>query len=107
MEKEHTTEDADFALTGKRKECTENSLSNSNEPMGYWEAINQTSSIYDLYDQDAILDEVNNGVGFEKEKPSMPNPYPYIAIKDLNNSPDKPNENKPKTAIEIGLKFEF
>lgn len=33
--------------------------------------------------------------------------YPYVRINDLNNSKDAPYENKPKPAIEIGLKFTF
>lgn len=32
---------------------------------------------------------------------------PYITFVDLNNTHDNPYENKPKSAIEIGLKFTF
>ena len=38
------------------------------------------------------------------EKPTM---MPYASIVDLNNSKDAPYENRPKKAIEVGLKFEF
>lgn len=32
---------------------------------------------------------------------------PYIKLRDLNNSKEEPYLNKPKPAVEIGLKIEF
>lgn len=32
---------------------------------------------------------------------------PYIAVVDLNNSKDSPYENKPKPAVEVGVKITF
>jgi len=43
----------------------------------------------------------------QKPKWERPSVRPYIAFNDLNNSDDAPYENKPKTAIEIGISFDF
>lgn len=31
----------------------------------------------------------------------------YLRFRDLNNSPDSPYENPPRTAVEIGIKLTF
>lgn len=84
-------EDPDFILTGKKMDDRE------------------ISSIWDLCDQDNPFptgispDEVLT----QKQNYIMPNPCPYIATRDLNNSSDAKYENKPKLAIEIGFRWEF
>ena len=73
----------------------------------YWSWLqSQPSSIYDLIDNDDLLDTRLLDSAFVHEKPKLPNPRPYVAFKDLNNSDDAKYENPPKAAIEIGLKFE-
>ena len=74
----------------------------------YWYLLsNQTSSVYDLIDQDSLLDGIDPDQVLVKQKTNKPNLTPYITVNDLNNSKDAPYENKPKPSIEIGLKFEF
>jgi len=53
------------------------------------------------------LDGIDPNEVFKKPKPKKPNPRPWIAFSDLNNSDDAPYENKPKPAIEIGIAFDF
>lgn len=69
-----------------------------------WNSIKQTSSVWDLlsgeHGDDAVLTK--------KEAREPLNPSPYIRFTDLNNTgTEMHNKNKPKSAIEIGLKFSF
>lgn len=63
-------------------------------------------SSWDLLSGDP-LDGIDPSEALCKPKPKKPSVRPYISIADLNNSIDSPCENKPKPAVEIGLKFEF
>lgn len=67
----------------------------------------ETSSVYDLIDQDDLLNGVDPDSILVKHKPQKPSILPYAKINDLNNSKNEPNVNKPKGAVEIGLKIEF
>lgn len=58
-----------------------------------------------LYSIGELTLEEKNALGHVKKR--VPNVLPYVRIDDLNNSKDAPYENKPKPAIEIGLKFTF
>ena len=66
----------------------------------------QTSSVIDLIESDPLLTD-EELEGFQKKKPTKPNPRPYISVNDLNNTEEEPYLNKPKAAVEIGVKFEF
>lgn len=112
-----STDDADFILTGKRNESSCNSQVSCSDPLTYWDALmtsSDTSSIWDLYDRDNPFpqgvspdDVLKKESLLQKIKKNLPNPMPYVAFVDMNNSEDSPYKNKPKQAIEIGLKFEF
>ena len=101
-------EDPDFILTGKKKAEERQIIEeNADEYLTYWDALkNQSSSAWDLLSGD-LLEGVDPSQVLCKPKPKKLNPRPWIAFNDLNNSDDAPYENKPKPAIEIGLKFEF
>lgn len=99
-------EDPDFSLTCRKKaEEKQTAEEDVDEPLTYWDVLkSQTSSVWDLLSGDPL-----GGVDPSQAlcKPKKPNPRPWIAFNDLNNSNDAPYENKPKPAIEIGLKLEF
>lgn len=101
-------EDPDFILTGKKKaEERQINEEDADESLTYWNALkNQPSSAWDILSGDPLGGVDSNQV-LCKPKPKKSNPRPWIAFNDLNNSDDAPYENKPKPAIEIGLKFEF
>ena len=67
---------------------------------------NQESSVWDLLSGDPLrgVDPANVLLKPKAERPSI---LPYIGIRDLNNTEDKPLENKPKLAVEVGLDIEF
>ena len=100
--------DPDFILTGRKKIEERHSVEeDTNESLSYLDAFkNQSSSVWDLLSGDP-LGEVDPSQVLFKSKPKKPNPRPWIAFNDLNNSDDAPYENKPKTAIEIGIAFDF
>ena len=66
----------------------------------------QTSSVVDLIQYDPLLTD-EELEGFQKHKNAKPNPRPYVSVNDLNNTKEEPYLNKPKAAVEIGVKFEF
>lgn len=101
-------EDPDFILTGRKKaEEKHTAEEDADEPLTYWDALkSQTSSVWDLLSGDP-LGGVDPSQVLCKPKPKKPNPGPWIAFNDLNNSDDAPYENKPKPAIEIGIAFDF
>lgn len=79
----------------------------TDESLTYWNVLkNQPSSVCGILSGDH-LGGVDPSQVLYKPKPKKSNPKPWIAFNDLNNSKDAPYENKPKPAIEIGLKFEF
>ena len=45
----------------------------------------------------------------KKQETKLPNPMPFVRINDLNNQNEKDDwdDNPPKRAVEIGLKFKF
>lgn len=82
-------------------------LSGLDEDLTYWSLVkNQVSSVWDLLSGDP-LKGIDPAEVFCKPKPKKSNISPQIKIRDLNNSESSPKENKPKTAIEIGVKLEF
>ena len=82
-------------------------LSGLDEDLTYWSLLkNQVSSVWDLLSGDP-LKGIDPAEVFCKPKPKKSNISPQIKICDLNNSKSSRNENKPKTAIEIGVKLEF
>ena len=101
-------EDPDFILTGRKKIEERHSVEeDASESLSYLDALkNQSSSVWDLLSGDP-LGEVDPGQVLFKSKPKKPNPRPWIAFNDLNNSDDAPYENKPKPTIEIGIAFDF
>lgn len=73
----------------------------------YW-LKNQTSSVYDLLSGiDALSEDELNA--FQPEDKPNPILKPYAKIKNLNKNTDDYHIDcvKSKTAVEIGLKFEF
>lgn len=100
--------DPDFILTGRKKIEERHSVEeDANESLSYLDAFkNQSSSVWDLLSGDP-LGEVDPSQVLFKSKPKKPNPRPWIAFNDLNNSDDAPYENKPKPTIEIGIAFDF
>ena len=101
-------EDPNFILTGRKKIEERHSVEeDANESLSYLDAFkNQSSSVWDLLSGDP-LGEVDPSQVLFKQKPKKPNPRPWIAFNDLNNSDDAPYENKPKPTIEIGIAFDF
>ena len=101
-------EDPDFILTGRKKIEERHSVEeDASESLSYLDALkNQSSSVWDLLSGDP-LGEVDPSQVLFKSKPKKPNPRPWIAFNDLNNSDDAPYENKPKPTIEIGIAFDF
>lgn len=79
----------------------------ADEDLTYWSWLNsQESSVWDLLSGDPLsgVDPSNVLLKPKSEKPSI---LPHIGIRDLNNTEDKPLENKPKLAVEVGLDIEF
>lgn len=101
-------EDPDFILTGRKKaEEKHTAEEDADEPLTYWDVLkSQTSSVWDLLSGDP-LGGVDPSQVLCKPKLKKPNPKPWIAFNDLNNSDDALYENKPKSAIEIGIAFDF
>ena len=101
-------EDPNFILTGRKKIEERHSVEeDASESLSYLDALkNQSSSVWDLLSGDP-LGEVDPSQVLFKSKPKKPNPRPWIAFNDLNNSDDAPYENKPKPTIEIGIAFDF
>ena len=66
-------------------------------------------SMYDTLDPSKMIADEEAGKLLEK-KSSHKNEVtikPYITLNDLNNTKEEPYLNKPKQAIEIGIKVEF
>lgn len=79
----------------------------ADEDLTYWSWLNsQESSVWDLLSGDP-LSRVDPADVLCKPKPKKPSILPHIGIRDLNNTEDKPLENKPKLAVEVGLDIEF
>ena len=79
----------------------------ADEDLTYWSWLNsQESSVWDLLSGDPLggVDPTNVLLKPKVEKPSI---LPHIGIRDLNNTEDRPLENKPKIAVEVGLDIEF
>lgn len=88
-------------------ETSSQTLSSSDEDLTYWAWLQkQETSVWDLLSGDPLAG-VDPSEVLCKPKPKKPSIMPYVGITDLNNSDDAPYENKPKPAVEIGLKFEF
>ena len=88
-------------------ETSSQTLSNNGEDLTYWAWLNsQESSVWDLLSGDPLggVDPTNVLLKPKAEKPSI---LPHVGIRDLNNTEDKPLENKPKLAVEVGLNIEF
>ena len=101
-------EDPDFILTSRKKIEERHSVEeDASESLSYLDALkNQSSSVWDLLSGDP-LGGVDPIQVLCKPKSKKPNPRPWIAFNDLNNSDDAPYENKPKPTIEIGIAFDF
>ena len=79
----------------------------ADEDLTYWSWLNsQESSVWDLLSGDPLggVDPTNALIKPKVEKPSI---LPHIGIRDLNNTEDRPLENRPKLAVEVGLDIEF
>lgn len=79
----------------------------ADEDLTYWSWLNsQESSVWDLLSGDPLsgVDPSNVLLKQKTEKPSI---LPHIGIRDLNNTEDKPLENKPKLAVEVGVEILF
>lgn len=91
---------------------TANIIENINDQyddLSYWSVLkNQTSSVYDLLSslRDLTDDELD-AIFCNKENSS--NCKLYAKVKNLNASTDKFYQEciAPKSAIEVGIKFEF
>lgn len=59
--------------------------------------------MWDLLSGDSSQDVVLT----KKKEHTLPNPCPYVRFTDLNNHNEGTTHNKPKSAVEIGLKFTF
>lgn len=89
------------------KDMETSAATSADEDLTYWSWLkNQESSVWDLLSGDPLAG-VDPADVLCKPKPKKPSIMPYVSITDLNNSDDAPYENKPKPAIEVGLKFEF
>lgn len=80
---------------------------NADEDLTYWSWLSsQESSVWDLLSGDPLggVDPTNVLLKPKAKKPSI---FPHVGIRDLNNTKDKPLENKPKIAVEVGLDIEF
>lgn len=101
-------EDPDFILTGRKKvEEKQTTEEDADEYPTYLDMLKrQTSSDWDLLSGDP-LGGIDPSQVLCKPKPKKPNPRLWIAHNDLNNSDDDPYKNKPKSAIEIGIAFDF
>ena len=78
------------------------------QPMSWLDSLkSDVSSVFDVIGNNVVGDGIDFDDILKKHKPKKPNPRPYVSIVDLNNSDDAPYENKPKTAIEVGVKIEF
>ena len=97
----------DIQSEPRSQDACDNLSSELDEPLTYWDVLkSQTSSVWDLLSGDP-LGGIDPSQVLCKPKPKKPNPRPWIAFNDLNNSDDAPYENKPKPAIEIGIAFDF
>lgn len=91
---------------------TANIIENINDQyddLSYWSVLkNQTSSVYDLLSslRDLTDDELDAIITTKHDDSTV---QPYINVYNLNKNPDKYCQEciKPKTAIEVGVKFEF
>lgn len=86
---------------------TLSAATSADEDLTYWYWLNrQESSVWDLLSGDPLggVDPANVLLKQKAEKPSI---LPHVGIRDLNNTEDKPLENKPKLAVEVGLDIEF
>lgn len=85
----------------------ENTISTT-EKLSLFDTLGEGDPLSVLY---AYGDELPAGIDpddvLRKIHDKPMNPMPYIAFTDLNNTKENPYENKPKNAIEIGLKFTF
>lgn len=82
-------------------------VTSADEDLTYWSWLkNQESSVWDLLSGDPLggVDPTNVLLKPKAKKPSI---LPHVGIRDLNNAEDKPLENKPKLAVEVGLDIEF
>lgn len=79
-----------------------------NEKLSLFDMLGEGDSLSVLYScQDEFPAGINPDDILQKTIRKSINPMPYIAFADLNNTRNNPYENKPKNAIEIGLKFTF
>ena len=98
----------EYSLLEKHTQEISAQLSDQIEPMSWLDILkSDVSSAFDSISRSTIGDGIDFDDILKKHKTSKPNPRPYVSIDDLNNSDDAPYENKPKTAIEIGIKFDF
>ena len=86
---------------------TFSAATSADEDLTYMSQISkQESSVWDLLSGDP-LGGVDSADALLKPKAEKPSILPHIGIRDLNNTEDKPLENKPKLAVEVGLDIEF
>ena len=99
-------EDPDFVLTGKKR--LDDEL--CNELSGFALSFVDLLASYDeRLDPRCYPTSLDKDIDewLQPQKIEKPNILPYASIVDLNNSEEEPYENKPKNAIEVGMKMEF
>ena len=100
--------DADNLIIAKQQKSNLSYIDNWNEQSFSFLDLLQTSSVYDFISDVSIMSDEECGNALEnKNRFDKPNVRPYIAITDLNNSKEEPYLNKPKRAIEVGIKVDF
>jgi hypothetical protein len=83
-------------------------INDQDDDLSYWSALkNQTSSVYDLLNYTDLSHDELDAVFCKNENSS--NCKLYAKVKNLNASTDNFYQEciAPKSAIEVGIKFEF
>jgi hypothetical protein len=83
-------------------------INDHDDDLSYWSVLkNQTSSVYNLLNYMDLSNDELDAIFYKKENSS--NCKFYTKVKNLNASTDKFYQEciAPKSAIEIGFKFEF
>jgi hypothetical protein len=83
-------------------------INDQDDDLSYWSFLkNQTSSVYDLLNYTDLSHDELDAVFYKNENSS--NCKLYAKVKNLNASTDNFYQEciAPKSAIEVGIKFEF
>lgn len=95
-------DDPDSIMSGKTKE---DQLDNASFTLSLIDLLANYDEKLDPRSYQTKTDEfIDEWLLQKKEKSGI---KPYVSVVDLNNSADSLYENKPKTAIEVGVEMEF